>query len=152
MQCWYTNGLREGLGLAAGPAGLRCWYSCCSAAICDWLLLACLFFFFFPSSHPPDGYRFLILCFFWSSFSSLPLQWSRVQGADPSLPGSVCYLITMRLLMSCSRKLVQDSDDAPTPQIFPSKRCVRSPYLKHWLTCSYTRISLWTCSCFRIAI
>lgn len=36
----------EGLGLAAGAAGLRCWYSCCSTAICDWLLLACLFFFF----------------------------------------------------------------------------------------------------------
>lgn len=44
------------------------------------------------------------------------LQWSCVQEADPFLPGSVHYLIIMYLLMSRSRKLVHDSDDASTAQ------------------------------------
>lgn len=67
------------------------------------------------------------------------LQWSHIQGAASCLAPH--YLIFVHLLMTHSRKLARNSDDASTAQIPPSERCVQSNSVVR-LTRSCTRVSL----------
>lgn len=76
-----------------------------------WMATFCPFFCLLPS-----------LPAFRNSFSSQPRNCN-----GPMFGGLVPhYLIIVHLLMSHSRKLAHSSDDAPTAQISPSERCVRS--------------------------